>query len=96
MELDKLVELIQETALSLDTDQYPELAETFIMFFKEKDKDIHGALERLNFALGQYQLANQFQGPKNLAKIRLAIKETHNSRHGAGISAFMLPIWFGN
>lgn len=96
MELDHLVELIQETAMSLDTDEYPELAQNFIVFFKEKDKDIHGALERLNYALGQFQLSNQFQGPKNLSKIRLGIKELHNVRQGAGISALMLPIWFGN
>lgn len=96
MELDNLIELIQETALAIDTEKYPELAQTFIVFFKEKDKDIHGALERLNFALGQFQLSNHFQGPQNISKIRLSIKELHNVRHGVGLSAFMLPIWFGN
>jgi len=96
MELDKLVELIRETALSLDTDQYPELAQSFITFFKEKDKDIHGALEHLNLALWQFQVSNQFQCPNNVAKIRLEIKKFHNIRHGAGVSAIMLPIWFGN
>lgn len=96
MTLDTLIELIQETALTLDTDQYPEIAQDFIVFFKEKDKDIYGALGHLNFALGQYQWTHQFQGPENLAKIRLGIKEVTNIRHGAGISALMLPIWFGH
>ncbi|MCW0953496.1 hypothetical protein OIT44_05355 [Weissella ceti] len=94
--MDDLLGLIQETALTLDTEKYPEIAQLFITFYQEKDTDIHGALERLNFALGQYQWNNHFQAPDNVAKIRLMIKETQNIRHGAGMSAAMFPIWFGN
>lgn len=88
--------LIQESALELDTKQYPKLAQIFITFFEEKDQNIQGALARLNYALGQYQWDNQFQGPACISKIRLGIKRVQNVRHGVGISAAMLPIWFGH
>lgn len=94
MNKNEVLELIQESALTLDTTAYPDLARLFIAFYQEKDKDINGALERLNFALGQYQFENQFQGPGCVSKIRLAIKETQNLRHGAGLSALMFPIWY--
>lgn len=96
MKTEDVLTLIQESALGLDTKQYPNLAQIFITFYAEKDKNIQGALARLNYALGQYQWDNQLKGPDFISKIRLSIKQVQNVRHGVGVSAAMLPIWFGH
>jgi len=95
MNISELVEYINESALSEDTQKDRSLQKIFVKFYELKDKNINRALIELDRELSYYQFDHQFVEPKFVSKIRSEIQRINVQKNTAGTMAFMTPIWFG-